>query len=191
MTVLVLVAPGSEEIETVAIVDTLVRAAIEVVLASCCPAGQRQIRASRGVQIVADCHIDELGSRDFEAIVVPGGLPGSEAIRDTPLAIDLLKEQALLGRWRAAICAAPAVVLQHHHLLGNAIVTCHPGFQAQLPSAQLSTERVVRDEAHRLITSQGPGSAIEFALEIVRVLRGDKATQAVVGPMVMPTSLTP
>lgn len=186
MSVLVLVAPGSEEIETVAIVDTLVRASIEVVLASCCPAGQRQIRASRGVQLVADCHIDELTSRDFEAIVVPGGLPGSEVIRDTPLAIDLLKEQAALGRWRAAICAAPAVVLHHHRLLGDARVTCHPGFQAQLPPAQLSTERVVRDEANRLITSQGPGSAIEFALEIVRVLRGDQVTLAVAGPMVLP-----
>ena len=94
MSVLVLVAPGSEEIETVAIVDTLVRASIEVVLASCCPAGSRQVKASRGVQLVADCHIDELTRRDFEAIVVPGGLPGSEVIRDTPLAIDLLKEQA-------------------------------------------------------------------------------------------------
>ncbi|MBV7435647.1 DJ-1 family glyoxalase III [Aeromonas sp. sif2416] len=186
MSVLVLVAPGSEEIETVAIVDTLVRARIEVLLASCCPAGLRQIRASRGVQLVADCHIDELSSRDFEAIVVPGGLPGSETIRDTPLAIDLLREQAALGRWRAAICAAPVVVLQHHHLLGDASVTCHPAFQASLPAAQLSTARVVRDDAHRLITSQGPGTAIEFALEIVRVLRGDEAALAVAGPMVMP-----
>ncbi len=60
MSVLVLVAPGSEEIETVAIVDTLVRGGIDVVLASCCPTGARQIRASRGVQLVADCHLDEL-----------------------------------------------------------------------------------------------------------------------------------
>ena len=186
MTVLVLVAPGSEEIETVAIVDTLVRARIEVLLASCCPAGLRQLRASRGVQLVADYHIDELTSRDFEAIVVPGGLPGSEAIRDTPLAIDLLREQVALGRWRAAICAAPAVVLLHHDLLGDASATCHPGFQARLPAAQLSTARVVRDDAHRLITSQGPGTAIEFALELVRVLRGDEAARAVAGPMVLP-----
>lgn len=191
MSVLVLVAPGSEEIETVAIVDTLVRGHIEVVLASCCPSGQRQIRASHGVQIVADCHIDELTSRDFEAIVVPGGLPGSEVIRDTPLAIDLLKEQAVLGRWRAAICAAPVVVLQHHDLLGDARVTCHPGFQAKLPTAQLSTERVVRDEPHRLITSQGPGSAIEFALEIIRVLRGEDVAHTVADPMVMASSITP
>ncbi|EKP0308072.1 DJ-1/PfpI family protein [Aeromonas veronii] len=182
MSVLVLVAPGSEEIETVAIVDTLVRASIEVMLASCCPAGSRQVKASRGVQLVADCHIDELASRDFEAIVVPG----SEVIRDTPLAIDLLKEQAALGRWRAAICAAPVVVLQHHVLLGDAIVTCHPGFQSQLPTSQLSHERVVRDEDHRLITSQGPGSAIEFALELVRVLRGDEVAATVAGPMVLP-----
>lgn len=186
MSVLVLVAPGSEEIETVAIVDTLVRARIEVVLASCCPAGLRQVKASRGVQLVADCHIDELTSRDFEAIVVPGGLPGSEVIRDTPLAIDLLKEQARLGRWRAAICAAPVVVLQHHDLLDGASVTCHPGFQTQLPASLLSQERVVRDEAHRLITSQGPGSAIEFALELVRVLRGDEQATAVAVPMVLP-----
>ena len=99
MTALVLVAPGSEEIETVAIVDTLVRGGIEVVLASCGPTGARQICASRGVQIVADCHLDELTTCDFELIVVPGGLPGSEVIRDTPLAIDLLREQAALGRW--------------------------------------------------------------------------------------------
>lgn len=186
MSVLVLVAPGSEEIETVAIVDTLVRAGIEVVLASCCPAGERQIRASRGVQLVADCHLDELASRDFEAIVVPGGLPGSEVIRDTPLAIELLKAQAVLGRWRAAICAAPVVVLQHHGLLGEARVTCHPGFQSHLSAAQLTTDRVVRDEAHRLITSQGPGSAIEFALELVRVLRDDALAERVATPMVLP-----
>ncbi|MFQ2056531.1 DJ-1 family glyoxalase III [Aeromonas veronii] len=186
MSVLVLVAPGSEEIETVAIVDTLVRASIEVVLASCCPHGERQIKASRGVHLVADCHIDELTRRDFEAIVVPGGLPGSQVIRDTPLAIDLLKEQATLGRWRAAICAAPVVVLQYHGLLEGAIVTCHPGFQSQLEISQLSHERVVRDAAHRLITSQGPGSAIEFALELVRVLRGDDVATAVAGPMVLP-----
>ncbi|MGU5715147.1 DJ-1 family glyoxalase III [Aeromonas taiwanensis] len=191
MSVLVLVAPGSEEIETVAIVDTLVRGGIEVVLASCCPTGARQIRASRGVQLVADCHLDELTSRDFEAMVVPGGLPGSEVIRDTPLAIDLLREQATLGRWRAAICAAPAVVLHHHGLLGDASATCHPGFQARLPAAQLSTARVVTDEAHRLITSQGPGTAIEFALEIIRVLRGDEAARAVSGPMVLPPSVSP
>ncbi|MGE6232171.1 DJ-1 family glyoxalase III [Aeromonas media] len=186
MTALVLVAPGSEEIETVAIVDTLVRGGIEVVLASCCPTGARQIRASRGVQIVADCHLDELTTRDFELIVVPGGLPGSEVIRDTSLAIDLLREQVALGRWRAAICAAPAVVLLHHDLLGDASATCHPGFQARLPAAQLSTARVVRDDAHRLITSQGPGTAIEFALELVRVLRGDEAARAVAEPMVLP-----
>ena len=136
MTALVLVAPGSEEIETVAIVDTLVRGGIEVVLASCGPTGARQICASRGVQIVADCHLDELTTCDFELIVVPGGLPGSEVIRDTPLAIDLLREQAALGRWRAAICAAPAVVLLHHDLLGDASATCHPGFQARLPGGQ-------------------------------------------------------
>ncbi|PJG58175.1 DJ-1 family glyoxalase III [Aeromonas cavernicola] len=186
MSVLVLVAPGSEEIETVAIVDILVRAKIAVTLASCCPLGQRQITASRGVRLVADCHLDELTQCDVAAIVVPGGVAGSEVIRDTPQAITLLKAQAALGRWRAAICAAPVVVLQHHGLLGDAHVTCHPAFQAQLPPAQCVRARVVRDDTHRLITSQGPGTAIEFALELVRVLRGDEAVLAVAGPLVLP-----
>ncbi len=83
------------------------------------------------------------------------------------------------------------MVLQHHDLLGDASVTCHPGFQAGLPAAHLSKARVVTDEAHRLITSQGPGSAIEFALEIVRVLRGDDTALAVAGPMVMPPAVMP
>ena len=70
-------------------------------------------------------------------------------------------------------------------------MTCHPGLQAQLPTSQLSTARVVTDETHHLITSQGPGTAIEFALEIVRVLRGDDTALAVAGPMVMPPSVIP
>jgi protein deglycase len=81
------------------------------------------------------------------------------------------------------------VVLQHHDLLGDASVTCHPGFQAQLPTRQLSTARVVTDETHRLVTSQGPGTAIEFALALVRVLCGDEAALAVAGPMVMPPAV--
>ncbi|MGB6189475.1 MAG: DJ-1 family glyoxalase III [Aeromonas molluscorum] len=185
MSVLVLVAPGSEEIETVAILDVLVRANITVLLASCCPAGLRQIRASRGVQLVTDCHLDELPQEEFEMIVVPGGLPGSECIRDNTRAISLLREQAASGRWRAALCAAPAVVLLPHQLLGKASITCHPGFWARIPSAQLSHERVVIDKDARLVTSQGPGTAIEFALTLVQVLRGATAAEAVAGPMVI------
>lgn len=185
MSALLLVAPGSEEIETVATQDVLVRAGIDVVLASCCPAGQRLVRASRGVQLMADCHLDELPAGDFELIVVPGGLPGSECIRDNPRAIALLRAQAEAGRWRAALCAAPAVVLLPHGLLGEARATCHPGFWARIPASQLSQERVVIDSGSRLVTSQGPGTAIEFALALVRVLRGAEAADAVAGPMVL------
>ncbi|MOA44758.1 Chaperone protein YajL [compost metagenome] len=78
------------------------------------------------------------------------------------------------------------MVLHHHGLLGDASATCHPAFQARLPATHLSTARVVRDDAHRLITSQGPGTAIEFALELVRVLRGDETARAVAEPMVLP-----
>ena len=79
----------------------------------------------------------------------------------------------------------PAVVLLPHPLLGQASVTCHPGFWAQIPAAQLRHERVVIDKGARLVTSQGPGTAIEFALTLVQVLRGATAAEAVAGPMIL------
>jgi 4-methyl-5(b-hydroxyethyl)-thiazole monophosphate biosynthesis len=145
--------PGSEEIETVVIVDTLVRGGIDVVLASCCPTGARQIRASRGVQLVADCHLDELTTRDFDAMVVPGGLPGSEVIRDTP------RHRPATGAGRPAAGAPPSAP---HPPWYCTITACWgmrapPAIRAFRPVCppQLSTARVVTDEAHRLITSQG------------------------------------
>lgn len=185
MKVLVLVAPGSEEMETVAVVDILVRAQIEVALISCCPQGQCLIRASRGVQLLADGHIDTLADDVFDCIVVPGGVLGSEIIGQSARAIALLQQQAKAGRWRAALCAAPVLVLQNNDLIGAATLTAHPHFWPQLPPAQLLRDRVVIDHPHRLLTSQGPGTAIEFALAIVTALRGAKVAAQVAVPMVL------
>ncbi|MDO2947150.1 DJ-1 family glyoxalase III [Aeromonas simiae] len=185
MHAVVLVAPGSEEIETVTLVDVLVRGGVQVTLASCAADGALQITASRGVKLVADCHIGELPAHPWDLVAIPGGVPGSEAIRDCPAAIALLRAQAAEGRWRAALCAAPALVLAHHDLLGAAKVTSHPGFWEQLPATQRSRERVVVDEATRLITSQGPGTSIEFVLAILEQLAGPELAHQVAAPMVL------
>lgn len=172
VTALVVIAPGSEELEAVASIDTLVRGGVRVTVAAISPDGRREIVASRGVHLVADCLIDEVAERDFDVLVLPGGLPGAEHLRDSPTLIAMLRRQQARGGWRAALCAAPALVLAHHNLIGTARVTGYPGTEDKLPAAGRRQERVVVDGAHKLITSQGPGTSIDFALAILAELRG-------------------
>lgn len=176
---LVIIAPGCEEIETVTSIDTLVRGDINVTVASIHPNKQCEVTASRGVRLVADHLLEEVAHETFDVVVLPGGLPGAEYLRDNAMVIELLKKQHANGFWRAAICATPAFVLAHHNLIGNALVTGYPSTQKQLPAQQVRQERVVIDQAHKLITSQGPATSIDFALAIVAELQGEAIAEQV------------
>lgn len=172
--VLVPIADGSEEIETVCIIDTLRRAGAEVTVASV--SGRLQVTASRGTKIVADRLIEECLGFHYDLIALPGGMPGAEHLRDDETLIRLLKAQQAEGRAYGAICAAPAVVLLPHGLLAGHRATCFPSFLDRLREAgdvEALTDRVVIDG--NVVTSQGPGTALEFALALVDVLFGDPA----------------
>ncbi len=169
--VLVPIADGTEEIEAVTIIDILVRGGIEVVVASVMP--QLQVKASRGVNLVADVSIDYVKAEELDLIALPGGIPGAEHLRDSPTLQQLLKQHDAEGKWLAAICAAPQVVLYSQGLLDGAQATCHPGFQDKLPGC-LNGPLVI-DQDHKRITSQGPGTAMVFALALVAHLT-DQAT---------------
>lgn len=117
-------------------------------------------------------------------IALPGGIPGAEHLRDSGTLIDLLKRQREQDKWLAAICASPAVVLHHHGLLEGKTATCHPGFRQWLDADRASGDRVVMDG--KLVTSQGPGTAVEFALQLVECLLGRETAQKVGAPMVLP-----
>lgn len=182
---LVVLAPGCEELEAVASIDTLVRGGIQVTVASVCPQGRLQITASRGVKLVADVLLESVAEQLFDLILLPGGLPGAEYLRDNPLLIRMLKEQQARCSWRAAICASPALVLAHHDLIGPAKVTGYPGTEGQLPASGFVAQAVVVDEAERLITSQGPGTSMAFALAAVRVLEGDTIADKVAAGMLL------
>ena len=182
--VMVAIASGSEEIEAVSIIDVLRRAEIIVDVVSIEANKRLDIVASRGVKLMADLHISEIDAANYDMLVLPGGVPGSEAFRDCESLIAMLKQRNA-KQWLAAICAAPAVVLAEHNLLGDAAVTCHPGFQQQLPQNQLSVDRVVVDQSHKLITSQGPGTAIEFSLALIAQLKDQNSADQVAAPMVL------
>lgn len=180
--VLVPVADGSEEIEAVCIIDVLRRAGAEVTVAS---VGNLQIVASRGVKIVADCLISECLGRDWDLVVLPGGIPGAEHLRDSADLARILRRQSERGGLYGAICAAPAVVLQHHGLLAGRRATAHPAFIGALREVG-ETSRVVVDGG--CVTSRGPGTAIEFAIELVAQLFGPDRAREVAAPMVLPRS---
>ena len=170
-TVLVPIADGSEEIETTCITDTLTRFGASVTIASVMPDERLTCTMSRGIKVVADCTIAEAVTKDWDLVVLPGGMPGAEHLRDSEPLIKLLKQQKSAGKMYGAICAAPAVALASHDLLveGGA-ATCYPAppFREKLP--QVSEDAVVVTD--NLLTSQGPGTALVFALQLGENLFG-------------------
>ena len=180
-TVLVPVADGTEELEAVAIIDILRRAGAVVTVASV--SGNRQITASRGVVIVADDLIEACLENDYDLVVLPGGIPGAEHLRDSATLTGMLKRQREKEGLYGAICASPAVVLEHHGLLEGRQATCHPGFAKQLTARDRIESRVVVDG--NCLTSRGPGTAVEFALALVEKLFGKEKREEVAAPMVV------
>lgn len=179
-TVLIPIADGTEEIEAVTLIDVLRRAGATVTVAS---VGALQITASRGVKIVADCLIADCAQRRFDLVVLPGGMPGAEHLRDNEVLRQILVGQNAAGKLYGAICAAPAVVLQTHGLLRGRRCTGHPGFMQQLPASGTSEDEVVVDR--NCLTSRGPGTAMAFALELVEQLFGAQKRAEVQAPMVL------
>ena len=179
--VLVPVADGTEELEAVAIIDILRRAGSDVTVASV--SGNRQITASRGVVIVADGRIEDCVDKDYDLVVLPGGIPGAEHLRDSLYLVQILKRQNENRRLYGAICASPAVVLEHHGLLAGKNATCHPGFVSQLSRPDSASLSVVIDG--NCITGKGAGYAVEFALAIVEQLYGKEKRQDVASSLAL------
>jgi protein deglycase len=173
---LIPIADGTEEMEAVIIADILRRAQGEVCMASVMPE-RKLITASRGVKIEADALLNQCLEREWDLIVLPGGMPGALHLHDSADLVRLLRRQIANERWLAAICAAPAVVLGRHNLIPQATVTGFPGTQQELATrvAKVVQDPVVVDG--RLITSQGPGTAMAFALKLVELLCGTEMAE--------------
>lgn len=182
--ILVPIAPGTEEMEAITIIDILTRADYQVTVASADFSGQLTMKASRGVTLTADCTLVDIADEEFDAVVLPGGLGGAQVFRDSTVLIEIIKQQKYDGKLVAAICASPAVVLQHHDLYPGALMTCHPNFQSDIPENVWRTKRVTFDVNHNLLTSQAPGTALEFAIEIIIHLSGKPFAKQIAEPLV-------
>lgn len=178
--VLVPLAQGCEELEAVTIIDLLRRAGIEVITAGLEPG---LVKASRGTQLMPDTTLDAALLEDFDMLVLPGGMPGAQHLRDDARVIGLIQNMAAARRYTAAICAAPTVLAAAGVLSGKT-ATGYPGFleKMNLNDVTLSTEAVVRDG--QVITSRGPGTALDFALSLVEILLGVDTRQQVESALV-------
>jgi len=166
--VLVPLAQGCEELEAITITDLLVRAGIKV---TTCGLDEQPVKASRGTVIIADTSIQQVLNEKFDLIVLPGGLPGADCLRDDPNLQMLIKKQASENRYLAAICAAPKALAQAGVLDGKT-ATSFPGVLAGIDNKRItiSEQAVVIDG--KIITSRGPGTAMDFTLSLIEILEG-------------------
>lgn len=180
--VLIPLATGCEELEAVTLIDLLRRAAIEVVTAGLEPG---PVKASRGTVLLPDTELDAVLGDSFDMIVLPGGLPGADHLDRDPRIHQLLKKLVAEDRYIAAICAAPKV-LASAGLLHKRKATCYPGSvdAAAVPDTELRQDPVVVDG--KLITSRGPGTAMDFALALIEQLAGRAKREEVEAPLLRP-----
>jgi len=173
MKVVVPLAAGFEEIETSAIVDIFRRAKIEVVTAGL--KGKGEVEGAHGVKFISDVALDEIRPDDYDAIVLPGGYPGFVNLGNDKRVLNLVKDMYAKDKYVAAICGAPSVLSKSGVLKGSN-ATIYPGCRDMLTDAEYMDERVVKDK--KIITSQGPGTAIEFAIKLVEVfISAEKAEE--------------
>lgn len=179
---LVLLAEGFEEIEAVTVIDLLRRAGVEVRTAAL---HGRRATGSHRITLEADAELEDLQDPLFDAIVLPGGLPGADHLQQDARVISLLQRYATEDRYVAAICAAPGV-LARAGLLDGRRATSYPGFlgTGSAQGIQLETSPVVVDG--RIVTSRGPGTAIDFALSLIELLQGPATRDEVEGRLQRP-----
>ncbi|MGB7932821.1 MAG: DJ-1 family glyoxalase III [Gammaproteobacteria bacterium] len=166
--VLVPLAQGCEELEAVTVVDLLRRAGISVVTAGL---DDQPVRASRGMVLIPDVTLTDIIGQEFDMIVLPGGEPGATNLGRDERVTGLLQQMAQAGKYTAAICAAPRVLAQSGLLEGRR-ATGYPGVLEpdSVPGLDVVDAPVVIDG--RVITSRGPGTAMDFALQLIEVLAG-------------------
>ncbi len=182
--VLIPLAQGCEELEAVTLIDLLRRAGIQVVTAGL---DDKPVKASRGTVLIADMTLDAALKHEYDMIALPGGMPGADHLRDDPRIQLCLKSMAAKNKYIAAICAAPRA-LARAGLLDGKRATSFPGSldDSHVNNLRYLEQAVVVDG--NIITSRGPGTAMDFALTLIELLLGKHKRQEVEAPLQRPVA---
>ena len=162
-------AEGFEEIEAVTIIDVLRRAGLNVISVSV--TGNRMVKGSHNIEMKADILFDEVDFTSGEMIILPGGMPGSKNLNEHTGLKQQIIEYQKSGKYLAAICAAP-IVFGNLGILNGKRAVCYPGYEAHLTGADVQSNSYIVD--NNIITGRGVGAALNFSLEIVRILVGEE-----------------
>lgn len=169
--ILIFLADGFEEVEALAVVDILRRANLNVSMVGVTGSW---VKGAHGIRVECDTEIEKLKpSEDIEAVILPGGMPGTTNLDKSPAVESLVRYAYEYGKLVCAICAAP-IVLARLGILDGCNAVCYPGFEKYLKNAKISEDYVCRDG--KVITAKGMGVAIDFALEIAKYFIGEAAT---------------
>lgn len=178
-TAILLIATGFEEIEAVTICDVLRRGGIEVTMAGL---GERMISGAHAITVQTDTTLDAVADNLFNAIILPGGMEGTENLLASETTKTMLQLHAKAGKIVSAICAAPWV-LAEADLLGQKKATIYPSLEDKIGGVA-APQTVVQDG--NVITSKGPATAMEFALALVRELAGEEKRLEVAQGLLFP-----
>lgn len=178
--VAVFLADGFEELEAVTVVDILRRGEVNVLTVSIMP--DLKVVGSHGIEFTADKMFDANALKDFDMVVLPGGLGGMNNLKAHEGVNAICREFASGDKYVCAICAAPTVLGCAGILRGRTAV-CYPGFEKYLEGATIGNGNVVTDG--KIITSKGPGTAIEFAFELLTVIKGKEVADQVKAGMLL------
>ncbi len=174
-----MIAAGCEEIEALTVTDIVRRAKMELDMVSI--SGSKTVTGSHNITFETDLLIEEADMDAYDAVVLPGGLPGTTNLGAHPMVVAAIRDFAEKGKVVAAICAAPSV-LGENGLLEGKKATCHPGWEDKLTGAETLEDEVVIDG--NVITSRGMATAIPFALALVERFAGEETAKKVAGGIV-------
>lgn len=178
----IFLADGFEEMEAIAIVDVLRRGGIEISTVSI--SGNREVKSSHGVTVKADLCWEEVREEKAECLIFPGGMPGAQNLGNFKELIHLMQLQYDEGRYIAAICAAPALVVGQLKPAKKLQLTCYPGFEKYLSEEfEVSEEGIMVDG--KVITGKGPAYAIRFGLTVLAQLRSEETADEVAKGMLL------
>ncbi len=171
--VILFLAEGFEEVEALTVVDYLRRKDINVDTVSITE--DNKVNGAHEIVVLADKTINDIKDiDDYDAVIIPGGLPGATNLRDNDKVIDVVKKINQNGKLTAAICAGP-IVLERAGIIKDKKVTSYPGFEDDLKNGVYIEQNVVRDGS--IITARGPALAVDFAIEIIKYLLGEEKSE--------------
>ena len=168
--IVIFLAEGFEEIEGIAVIDALRRAGEDITTVAIDRG--KVVQGAHGIKVYADTVLDEVDLSSFDAVVLPGGMPGTTNLEECYAVLKTVREFFDEGKLVAAICAAP-IVLGRAGILEGKKATVYPGFEGKLTGAKYVKNKIIVDK--NIITAPGPGRALDFAFEIVKYLQNERA----------------